>query len=386
MIGTRLRPVPQLFARQVSLVLGALALLGILSCGGKAPIRIGLMSTFDDALGKPLRLGAQLAVKEINEAGGVDGRMLELLEAEDRGNPDSASIAATTLAESDVVAVIGGAFSGPTLGAAPIFNDARRPVLQITPSGTNPAISAEGEWTFRTCPSDLAHAASLARFVRQTLRLERTAVLYMNNSYGRGFRDAFEEEFRRLGGTVTSSDPYLAEKVKDAAPFLERIQRDQRAQAIIAVSYEGDGAELLRMTRARGLTLPFLGGDGLEGIEREGSIADGTYLTSAYLATLATPRNVEFVAKYAQMFKGEPAPNNTAVSTYDAIRLLAQLMDDVGTDRRKLRDALAQVGTTRAAYEGISGRIAFDSAGDVPEMRVLIAQARAGSVSAVEER
>jgi len=385
-IGTRLRPVPQLFARQVSLVLGALALLGILSCGGKAPIRIGLMSTFDDALGKPLRLGAQLAVKEINEAGGVDGRMLELLEAEDRGNPDSASIAATTLAESDVVAVIGGAFSGPTLGAAPIFNDARRPVLQITPSGTNPAISAEGEWTFRTCPSDLAHAASLARFVRQTLRLERTAVLYMNNSYGRGFRDAFEEEFRRLGGTVTSSDPYLAEKVKDAAPFLERIQRDQRAQAIIAVSYEGDGAELLRMTRARGLTLPFLGGDGLEGIEREGSIADGTYLTSAYLATLATPRNVEFVAKYAQMFKGEPAPNNTAVSTYDAIRLLAQLMDDVGTDRRKLRDALAQVGTTRAAYEGISGRIAFDSAGDVPEMRVLIAQARAGSVSAVEER
>jgi branched-chain amino acid transport system substrate-binding protein len=366
------------------MVCSLLVLAGISSCGGQGPIRIGLMSTFKDPLGLPLRLGAQLAVKEINDAGGVDGRLLELVEAEDAADADSSVAAAEFLVKSDVVAVIGGAFSGPTLAAAPVYNDPKDPVLQITPSGTNPAISEEGEWTFRVCPSDLAHAAALARFARQTLQVERVSVLYMNNSYGRGFRNAFEEELRRLGGSVVSSDPYLPEKVKDAAPFLERVARDHLAQAIISVSYEGDGAELLRMTRARGIDLPFLGGDGLEGIEREGPIAEGVYESTAYLANLQTARNIEWVAKYRKMFRDQPAPNNTAAGTYDAIMLLAQLMRDVGTDRGALRDALAQVGTGRPAYEGLAGRIAFDPAGDVPEMRVLIAQVRAGTVTALE--
>lgn len=366
------------------MAMSLLLLAGITSCGDRGPIRIGLMSTFKDPLGLPLRFGAQLAVKEINDAGGINGRLIELVEEEDGGNADSAVAAAAALAKSDVVAVIGGAFSGPTLAAAPVFNDPSNPVLQITPSGTNPAISEEGEWTFRVCPSDLAHAAALARYVRQSLRLERAAVIYMNNNYGRGFRNAFEEEFRRLGGSVVSSDPYLPEKVKDSGPFLERVARDKRAQAVIAVSYETDGAELLRMTRARGIDLPFLGGDGLEGIEREGAVAEGVFESTAYLANLQTAQNIEWVGKYRRMFPDQPPPNNTAAGTYDTVMLLARLMRDVGTDREKLRDALAQVGTGRPAYDGLAGRIAFDPAGDVPEMRVLIAQVRAGTVTAVE--
>jgi branched-chain amino acid transport system substrate-binding protein len=377
-------PVPRLCARLVSMVMWTGLLAGTLSCGGQAPIRIGLMSTFGDPLGKPLRFGAELAVKEINDAGGIDGRLLELVEAEDGANVDTAVAAATTLANSDVVAVIGGAFSGPTLGAAPVFNDVRNPVLQITPSGTNPAISEEGEWTFRACPSDLSHAAALARFTRQNLRLDRAAVLYLNNNYGRGFRTAFEEEFRKLGGTIVSSDPYLAEKVREVSPYLERLQRDGRAQALITVSYVDDAAEILRMARGRGITLPVLGGDGLEGIERSGSVAEGVYESAAYLANVQTPRNVEFVGKYRKMFPSEPLPNNTAAATYDTVLLLAQLIRDVGTDRVKLRAALAAVGTGRPAYEGVLGRMAFDAAGDVPDMQVLIAQVRGGSVVAVE--
>ena len=88
--------------------------------------------------------------------------------------------------------------------------------------------------------------------------------------------------------------------------------------------------------------------------------------------------------QYRRAFPQEPPPNQTAVATYDAVNLLARLIGEVGTDRRALRNALAEVGTTRPAYDGVSGRIAFDSLGDVPEKRVLIAQARSGVARAVE--
>lgn len=384
MNGTRRWPVPRVGARLWNMALSALLVMVVTSCGERGNIRIGLLGTFGDPLGKPQRFGAQLAVKQINDAGGIDGRMLELVEAEDKGEADSAVTAAVTLAQSDVVAVIGGSFSGPTIASAPVFNDPANPVLQITPSGSNPDISSAGDWTFRVCPSDLSHAAALARFVRQTLRLERGTVLYMNNSYGRGFRTAFEAEFLRLGGTVVASDPYLPDNVKDAAPLIDRIAIDPRVQFILAASYETDGFELLKMARSRRVTVPFLGGDGLEGLEREGPVAEGTYQTAAYLANLNTSANTAWVQQYRRAFPQEPPPNQTAVATYDAVNLLARLIADVGTDREALRNALAQVGTKRPAFEGIAGSIAFDSLGDVPEKPVLIAQARAGVARAVE--
>lgn len=384
MNGTWPRPLPRVVLRAVAATFGVVALVGLSACGGGGPIRIGMQGTFGDPLGRPQRFGAQLAVKQINEAGGINGRMLELVEADDKGEPDSAVTAALTLAKSDVVAVVGGSFSGPTLAAAPVYNDPANPVLQITPSGSNPDITYAGDWTFRVCPSDLSHAAALARFVRQTLRLDRGVILYMNNGYGRGFRDAFEAEYVRLGGTVLHADPYIPEQVKDAAPFIDRVSIDPRVQFILAASYVGDGGELLKMARSRGVDLPFLGGDGLEGLEHLGPVAEGTYQTAAYLANLTTTSNTQWVAQYQAAFPQEPPPNQTAVATYDAVNLLAKLIADVGTDRTALRNALAQVGTTRPAYDGVSGHIAFDSLGDVPEKRVLIAQARGGVTRAVE--
>jgi len=152
----------------------------------------------------------------------------------------------------------------------------------------------------------------------------------------------------------------------------------------VAASYEEDGAVLLKAARAKGITVPFMGGDGLEGIEREGPVAEGAYQTAAYLANNATTANSAWVAKYRAMFPSEPPPNQTAVATYDAVHLLARLLASAGTDRRKLRDALAQVGTGTPAFDGVSGKIAFDSLGDVPEKQVLIAQARGGVSRAVE--
>ncbi|HEV2292167.1 MAG TPA: ABC transporter substrate-binding protein [Gemmatimonadales bacterium] len=361
-------------------------LLAALACGGggQQPIKIGLQSTFGDPLGLPLRYGAQLAAQEINAQGGIHGRKIEFVEADDYGDADSSVAAATRLAQSDVVAVVGGAFSGPTLAAAAVYNDPAHQVVEISPSASSPEVTFAGDWTFRVCAGDLAHAARLATFVRQQLNLTRGAVLYMDNQYGRGFREVFASEFKKLGGQVLLSGPYLPEKPADTGPYFDLMKKNGQVQFLLAASYETDGAELLRQLHSRGLNIPLLGGDGLEGLQREGAIADGSYQTAAYLPAVATPENQAFVQRYHQAFPTINPPNQTAAATYDIVKLLAQIIGDVGTDRKAIRNALAEVGTKRPTFVGVTGPIQFDANGDVPTKKVLIAMVKGGAVQLVE--
>jgi branched-chain amino acid transport system substrate-binding protein len=363
----------------------AFVVLALTACGGsQKPIRIGLLSTFGDPLGLPLRYGAQLAQQEINASGGIHGRPIEFVEADDYGNADSAVAAATKLAESDVVAIVGGAFSGPTLAAAAVVNDPAHQVVQISPSASSPDMTEAGDWTFRVCASDLAHAAQLAQFARQQLGLTRAAVFFMDNQYGRGFKEVFTSEFRRLGGQVVRSYPYLPDHPDQTGPYFDQIKRDGQAQLLLGASYEQDGAALLRLARSKGINLPFMGGDGLEGLEREGAIAEGSYQTAAYLPSISTADNQAFVQRYHQAFPSIRPPNQTAVASYDIVKMLAQLIGDVGTGRKALRNAVAEVGTKRPAFSGVAGPIAFDANGDVPAKKVLIATVRGGAVHLVE--
>jgi branched-chain amino acid transport system substrate-binding protein len=120
-----------------------------------------------DPIGEPMRRAARLAVAEINAAGGVRGRRLELLERDDYASPDSAVRIAAELYGSDVVAVVGHLFSGPTLAAAPIYNSGTAPLVAISPSSSAPEVSGAGPYTFRLCPSDLAHGDALARWMSE---------------------------------------------------------------------------------------------------------------------------------------------------------------------------------------------------------------------------
>jgi branched-chain amino acid transport system substrate-binding protein len=172
--------------RAVALLLG---LLVISACGrGSGPIQIGVTANFTDPLSLPIRYGAQLATEEINAAGGVNGRLIELVEREDYADTDSAVVVATDFYNSPVVAVIGHGFSGPTLAAAPVYNGGTNPLLEIAPAASAPAVTDAGPYTFRVCPSDLAHGSALAHWARERLGLQRGAVFYTNSEYGRGIR------------------------------------------------------------------------------------------------------------------------------------------------------------------------------------------------------
>jgi branched-chain amino acid transport system substrate-binding protein len=355
-------------------------LVGVLACGSAPdPIRIGLAGSLSDPVGIPMKRAAELAAEEINAGGGIRGRPLELVQRDDYADADSAVFVAADLYEAGVSAVIGHLFSSTTLAAAPVYNGGDDPVAAISPSSSSPDVSTAGDYTFRVCPSDLAHGTALARWVHDTLRLRRGAVLYLNDQYGRGVRQTFVRDFTRRGGVLVSIDPYLGD-TPDAGPYLDRLAKTGNVEFLVVAGNRSEGEEILRQARSRGLQMPVLGGDGLEGIEEAGAIADGVYLSSAYLPTLDTPTNRAFLQAYRKKFPTGGLPNQPAAATYDAVYLLRDVIARAGPGRKEVRRELARVGTGAPAFKGVTGTVAFDVRGDVPNQAVYIGVVQDGAV------
>lgn len=354
----------------------ALALL--LGCHqATGPVRIGLGLSLHEAGTLPMRLGAALAVQEINAAGGVRGRPLELIRRDDYSDQDSAVVAATEFYHSDVVAVIGGAYSGPSLAAAPIYNGGRQPLVQISPSASSPLLSQAGDYTFRLCPSDLAYGAALAQFALAH-NYQRAAIIYVNDEYGRGVRRSFVEEFTRGGGEMVDVGPFTA-AAPEVGPYLARIAVRKQAQVLVLAANQEEGLPVLRQMRLARLNLPIMAGDGMVGAERtDPDDMEGVLVSSAYLIGDVRPLNQKFVMAYWQANPDSGPPDQGAAASYDAVYLLARAISEGGASRAAVRKALAGVGLTRPAYEGVVGRVAFDSAGDVPQLAVQIGVARGG--------
>jgi branched-chain amino acid transport system substrate-binding protein len=331
-----------------------------------------------------MQLAAQLAAEEINARGGVAGRPLELIFRDDYADPDSAVFVAGELYDAGVSAVIGHLFSDATLAAAPVYNGGSDPVVAISPSSSAPEVSAAGQFTFRICPSDNAHGASLAQWVRNRLGFQRGAVLYLNDPYGRGIRRTFVEEFVRLGGVLDRVDPYLGDR-PSVGPYLDRLARRKKLDFLLVAGNRGEAESIIREARTRGLSFPVLGGDGLEGIEQAGDVGEGVYYTSSYFPGLPTPSNHRFVEAYRRKFPDAGAPNQPAAATYDAVYLLRDVIARSGPQREAVRRALASVGSATPAFEGVTGAVAFDAVGDVPNQNVYIGLVHRGRIEVQDQ-
>jgi branched-chain amino acid transport system substrate-binding protein len=325
-----------------------------------------------------MRHAAELAVKEINARGGVRGRPLALRIMDDSGRPDVAiRIAQQLVDDPAVLAVVGHLNSSTSLAAGRVYGEARRPVVMISPSASSPDLSGVNPYMFRVCPSDLNHGVQLARYARQALNARRVGVIFLDDDYGRGLRGSFAAEFKRLGGQMVEEDPMLS-TTGSLEPYLSRLRQEGGVDALLLAT-DRSGAELaLREMGRLGVHWTTLGGDALSGIETNGSLAEGVRMSVAYLVDQPGERNAQFVGAYARAYPGE-RPDHRGAAAYDIVHLLASVLGNA-SDRRGIRDRLARIGGDLPAFEGVTGKIAFDTRGDVPAKPVVIGTVREGQL------
>lgn len=302
--------------------------------------------------------GVLMAADEINQAGGISGRRIDVVIEDDRGSPEEAArLTAKLIDDDNVVAIIAGGTSGNSRAAAPKAQSAHVPM--ISPSSTDPAVTQTGSYIFRTCFVDSFQGEVMARFAVNTLKAQKAAILFdFNSSYGRGLSDYFKLSFTKFGGRIVSEQSYA----QGDADFKGQLSSIQAAEpdVIYIPGYYGDVALIAKQARTIGLTQPLLGADGWDAPELwqlGGYALNGSYITTHYSADDPSPAIRRFVEVYKQRY-GNLLPDAHAALAYDATRLLFDAITRAGsTEGDKLRDAVAETNN----FPGVTGVISIDA-------------------------
>ena len=343
-------------------ILPAAVTLALLAGCGK-PARLGAVVSRSGAAssyGDQVARGFDLAVEQINAAGGVDGRKIELLYRDDSTNPEIGLAAVRELVEQQHVATVLGAVSSRvTLRVAPYCEEHR--VVLMSPSASAPRITEAGDYVFRTFPSDVLEGASMADFARD-LGLDRVAVVAVDNDYGEGLARVFAERLRASGGSVVASLKFPEGNraaIADAVAALTGLA----PRGLYVVAYVDDLAEVLLRLQATRIHPIVLGtSSSAPGLIRAAGAASENLVfpMPSFDATSDSPSVRAFTNAFVARYGIEP--DAYAAHAYDAVRLLALAADRAGSwDADAIKDALVGIDN----YDGATGRLAFDRNGDV---------------------
>jgi branched-chain amino acid transport system substrate-binding protein len=353
------------------------ALLAVAGCGGgdepaaddtssaaaSVPFKFGLAGPLTGQYanyGKSSQNGAEIAVAELNEAGGVNGGEVSFDIGDDLGDPQQAVLVAQKFIDNEeIVFVNGHVFSGATIAAGAKYETAGMPM--ISPSATNPDISTLGKYIWRVCITDAVQGEGLANYSVFDLDAKTIAVIYDNSDYGRGLADAYEAAAKAAGAEVVAKEQYgtgdtdfkaQLTKIKSADPDL-----------LFLSGYYPEGSKIALQAQELGIKAQMLGSDGYasgEIIKLGGQAVEGMLISTFFDASKTDPAIQKFVEAHKAKFGSEP--DWFAACSYDLIMLTAKAATDAGkNDRTAINDALSKIGT----YKGITGDITFDENGDV---------------------
>ena len=328
---------------RVGLIAGAVTALSLAAAPANAQIKIGFqapLTGFAAADGKSAMIAAQMAIDEINSAGGVAGQKLELVSYDDQAKPDQAIFTANKLiGEDGVKLVVNASYSASGRAAAPIFQKAG--VLMIAAYGVHPDITTAGDYMFRLVHLGPPQGEATALFIGKTLHLKRISAIGMDNDYGQATMDGFLSAAAKYDIQVVNKYSYALSD-RQFGSIVASVRRDN-PDGVYATGYFFTGGPLLSQLRAGGITAPIIGSQAFDSaklMEIAGPAAEGTYVVDSFDRDRNDAALKQFFADFQK--RAGYAPENVAAITYSAVRLMADSIKRAGSaDPAKVRDALA---------------------------------------------
>jgi branched-chain amino acid transport system substrate-binding protein len=317
----------------------------------------GSLTGEDATFGSSTKNGIDIAVDEINAAGGLLGKKVRVIVEDDQGRPEEAQTVVTKLITKDkVVAVLGEVASSRSLAAAPVAQQYNVPM--ISPSSTNVEVTRKGDYIFRVCFLDPFQGYVMAKFATNTLKLTKVAILRdIKSDYSVGLANAFIENFKKMGGTIVGDESYSAGDT-DFNAQLTSIKA-KSPQAIFVPGYYTAVGLIARQAKKQGITVPLLGGDGWDSpklTEIGGASLDGSFFTNHYSVDDPSPEAKKFLAAYQARFN--TVPDALGGLGYDSAMVLFEAIKRAGsTDGRKIRDEIART----KDHSGVTGKITLDA-------------------------
>jgi branched-chain amino acid transport system substrate-binding protein len=317
---------------------------------------VGSMTGAEATFGISTHNGIDLAIRQINAAGGVKGKKLQAITLDDQGKPEEAATAATKLiTQNGVIALLGEVASSRSLAMAPIAQHHKIPM--ISPSSTNPKVTEQGDYIFRVCFIDPFQGHVMAKFALETLKAKRVAVLRdVKNDYSVGLANFFSETFKKGGGEIVMDQSYSAGDI-DFKSQLTAI-RAKSPDVVFVPGYYTEVGLIARQARELGVKSPLLGGDGWDSPklhEIGGTAVDGSYFSNHYSPEDKSPHVQEFIKNFKEAYG--VTPDGLAAMGYDAAKVLADAMNRAkNLTTVEIREAIAQT----KDFHGVTGQITID--------------------------
>lgn len=328
----------------------------LVSCsrGPSGSLTFGAAGPWKEGYGAMNRRGIELAQEEINARPERVGAPLRILFEDDDGSGQIASRVAQKFVDSEeVVAVVGHVNSGAMGAAAQVYDGT---LAAVATTATSPALTGISPWAFRVISSDSSNGHDIATFA-SGLGRTRAAILYENNSYGRGLADAFRRAF---AGDVVSMNPIGEGKDQPLDAYVSYFKQIKPDVVFIAGT-DASGLAFLREARSQQLAADLRGGDGWSGLSEDTVRSQGIYVGVPFTAEDPRPEAQRFVRSFTERFRMRP--DNNAALAYDATMLLYTAATRAGADRGRIRAYLAAL-TEATAYRGVTGAVYFHPDGD----------------------
>jgi branched-chain amino acid transport system substrate-binding protein len=326
------------------------------------PVEIGVIvaqSGKAQYYGESVIRGAQLAVEEINQHGGVLGRRLQLAIFNNKSTALSARQAATKAVYRRVVSVVGAVWSTHSLAVAPVLQ--KHEIPMISPGSTAPEVTRTGHFIFRTCYTDDFQGKLMADFAFKSTGYRRAAVLTnISETYSKILAHYFSTNFILNGGEVIFEGGYKG----SATDYLDILQplTSLKPEVVFVPGYSQDSGLIIKQARKLGINAVFMGGDAWETAiaDYAGAALEGSYFSTFWHPNVPYPKSRAFMVRFTSIY-GKGKTSTYAPLAYDAVWLLKDAIQRSNSlEPKKIRNALAAT----QDFQGITGHYSFDAYGN----------------------